>query len=200
MNKDTNLSELPAGLPTPIDDGACDHLLGMNLPEISLASTQGDEVNLSLLSGLTVIYIYPMTGRPDTPLPDGWNQIPGARGCTPQACSFRDHSAELSELNASVFGLSTQSRDYQSEAAQRLHLPFALLSDENLAFATKLSLPTMDVEGQTLIKRITLICDGSKIVQVFYPVFPPDASAIQVISWLHLYSNSTFKMQDEKSI
>ena len=184
MNKDTNLSELPAGLPTPIDDGACDHLLGMHLPDISLASTQGAGVNLSLLSELTVIYIYPMTGRPDTPLPDGWDQIPGARGCTPQACAFRDHSAELNQLNARVFGLSTQPGDYQREATQRLHLPFALLSDESLAFTKKMSLPTMVVEGQTLIKRITLICDGGEIVQVFYPVFPPDANAAEVTSWL----------------
>ena len=173
-------------MPRPVDDGACDHLLGMYLPDVTLASTQGDEVNLSLLRGLTVIYIYPMTGRPGVPLPDGWDQIPGARGCTPQACAFRDHSAELKQLNARVFGLSTQSGAYQCEAAQRLHLPFALLSDTSLAFATKLTLPTMDVEGQTLIKRMTLVCDGRKIVQVFYPVFPPDASAKQVINWLRL--------------
>ena len=186
MNKGTRLTELPTGLPRPEDDGASDHLLGMSLPNLSLASTQGGEVNVSLLSGLTVIYIYPMTGRPDVPLPDGWDQIAGARGCTPQACSFRDHSAELKQLNARVFGLSTQPGGYQREVAERLHLPFALLSDEGLAFAAKLSLPTMDVAGQTLIKRITLICDGGKIVKVFYLVFPPDTHAVQVIEWLHL--------------
>ncbi len=179
-----NLSELPADLPVPIDDGACDHLLGMHLPDVALAPTRGGEVNVSRLSGLTVMYIYPMTGRPDTPLPDGWEQIPGARGCTPQACSFRDHSAELEALKTRVFGLSTQPGAYQREAAQRLHLPFALLSDASLAFARGLSLPTMDVEGQRLIKRITLICEGRKIVRVFYPVFPPDANAAEVIRWL----------------
>ena len=182
----SNLSELPTDLPRPVDDGACDHLTGMYLPDITLASTQGGEVNLSLLSGLTVIYIYPMTGRPGVSLPDGWDQIPGARGCTPQACAFRDHSVELNELNTRVFGLSTQSEAYQCEVAERLHLPFALLSDASLFFATKLSLPTIAVEGQTLLKRITLVCDGREIVQVFYPVFPPDASANQVVNWLRL--------------
>ncbi len=184
MHSAKDLGQLPADLPRPVDDGACDHLMGMHLPDVSLASTQGGEVNVSRLSGLSVIYIYPMTGRPDTPLPDGWDQIPGARGCTPQACAFRDHSAELSQLKARVLGLSTQPGAYQREAAQRLHLPFALLSDVSLAFATQLSLPTMAVAGQTLIKRMTLVCDGRKIVQVFYPVFPPDASAKQVLNWL----------------
>ncbi len=180
-----SLSELPADLPVPVDDGACNHLNGMSLPNLSLASTKGDEVNISSLSGLTVIYIYPMTGRPDIPLPDGWDQIPGARGCTPQSCSFRDHYEELSRLNAAVYGLSTQSASYQQEAAERLHLPFALLSDEALQFSKTLSLPTMDVEGQTLIKRLTLICKDKEIKHVFYPVFPPDANADQVIEWLH---------------
>lgn len=180
----TKLFELPSDLPIPEDDGACDHLIGMNLPDISLTSSKGGEVNVSQLNGLAVIYIYPMTGRLDTPLPDGWDQIPGARGCTPQSCSFRDHSEELSKLNTTVYGLSTQSTSYQSEAAKRLHLPFALLSDDNLKFANALSLPLMDVEGQTLIKRITLICDGNEIKHVFYPVFPPDLNADQVIEWL----------------
>jgi peroxiredoxin len=181
----TTLSELPTDLPVPIDDGACKHLIGMNLPDLSLISTKGGDVNVSTLNGLSVIYIYPMTGRPDTPLPDGWDQIPGARGCTPQSCSFRDHSEELKKLNATVYGLSTQTTTYQSEAAERLHLPFALLSDEVLQFSKALSLPTMDVEGQTLIKRLTLICKDKEIIHVFYPVFPPDANADQVIEWLH---------------
>lgn len=180
----TNLSKLPTGLPIPKDDGSCNHLIGMSLPDLSLSSTKGGEVNVSLLSGLTVIYIYPMTGRPDTPLPDGWDQIPGARGCTPQSCSFRDHSEELSRLNATVYGLSTQSTPYQNEVAERLHLPFALLSDQALRFSKALSLPTMDVEGQTLIKRTTLICNDNEIAHVFYPVFPPDENANQVIEWL----------------
>jgi peroxiredoxin len=181
----TTLSELPTDLPVPVDDGACNHLIGMSLPDLSLISTKGGEVNMSSLSGLSVIYIYPMTGRPDTPLPDGWDQIPGARGCTPQSCSFRDHSEELKKLNATVYGLSTQTTAYQSEAAERLHLPFALLSDEALQFSKALSLPTMDVEGQILIKRLTLTCKDREIKHVFYPVFPPDANADQVIEWLH---------------
>jgi len=181
----SSLSELPSDLPVPVDDGACKHLNGRSLPDLSLASTKGGEVNISSFRGLTVIYIYPMTGRPDIPLPDGWDQIPGARGCTPQSCSFRDHYEELSRLNATVYGLSTQSTSYQQEAAERLHLPFALLSDEALELTEALSLPTMEIEGKTLIKRTTIICDNRVITKVFYPVFPPDANADQVIEWLH---------------
>ena len=181
----TNLSESPTDLPVPVDDGACDHLTGSRLPEVSLSSTKGGRVSLSALTDLTVVYIYPMTGRPGTPLPDGWDQIPGARGCTPQTCSFRDHYTELKQLGAEVYGLSTQSTSYQLEAAERLNLPFALLSDEDLQFAKALGLPTMEVEGMTLIKRITLICDDACIKKVFYPVFPPDRSADQVIKYLN---------------
>ena len=180
----TSLSELPTDLPEPVDDGACEHLTGMKIPDLSLASTRGDEINLSSLCGLTVIYIYPTTGRPDTRLPDGWDQIPGARGCTPQSCSFRDHHDELRKLNAEVYGLSTQSTAYQQEAAERLHLPFALLSDEGLKLVEKLSLPTMEVEGKTLTMRTTLICDNGMITKVFYPVFPPDQNANEVINYL----------------
>ena len=183
----TNLSELPSNLPKPKDDGACQHLVGLRLPNLILQSTQSGHINVSRLRGLSVIYIYPMTGRPDTPLPDGWDLIPGARGCTPQACAFRDHKKELEKLNAVVFGLSSQNTAYQREVAERLHLPFGLLSDEALRFAKALSLPTLDVEGQTLIKRITLVCDNGLIKHVFYPVFPPDANARQVIEWLHQY-------------
>ena len=180
----TNLSELPADLPVPIDDGACDHLTGVLLPDILLPSTKGGRVSLSSLNGVTVLYIYPMTGRPDTPLPDGWDQIPGARGCTPQSCSFRDHYDDLKRLGAEVYGLSTQSTSYQLEAAERLHLPFAILSDEALEFAQALNLPTMEVEGMILIKRITFICDNRRIKKVFYPVFPPDRNADQVLEYL----------------
>ena len=180
----TNLSELPTDLPVPVDDGACDHLTGGRLPDILLPSTKGGRVSLSALTGVTVVYIYPMTGRPGTPLPDGWDQIPGARGCTPQSCSFRDHYDELERLGAEVYGLSTQSTSYQLEAAERLHLPFAVLSDEVLEFARALNLPTMQVEGMTLIKRTTLICDNGRIKKVFYPVFPPDRNADQVIEYL----------------
>ena len=176
--------ELPNNLPAPEDDGAADHLPGMRLPPISLASTSGEVVDLSALPGRTVVYCYPMTGRPDRSLPTGWDEIPGARGCTPQSCSFRDHHAELRALGAGVFGLSTQDTDYQREAATRLHLPFALLSDSDLAFAGALDLPTFEVEGMVLLKRLTLIIDEGWIEKVFYPVFPPDRSAEEVVEWL----------------
>lgn len=186
----TTLFGLPDDLPVPTDDGKCKHLTGMALPDIELPSTQGEPVKLSRLSGLSVLYLYPMTGRPEVALPEGWNQIPGARGCTPQACSFRDHQQALEALNASVFGISTQSTNDQFEAAERLYLPFALLSDENLVFAQVLDLPTMQVEGKTMLKRTTLICEDTRIKQVFYPVFPPDKNADQVIDWLQKNTTS----------
>ncbi len=152
-----NIHELPKDLPVPVDDGACDHLPGVALPAVVLPSTGGRTVNPAQIPGWVVIYCYPMTGRPDRTLPDGWDQIPGARGCTPQSCSFRDHYRELQALNAQVFGLSTQTTDYQREAAERLHLPFELLSDSSFAFAQALRLPMFEVEGMRLIKRVTLI-------------------------------------------
>lgn len=184
MNRETSLHQLPDDLPVPEDDGACDHLPGMKLPDISLRSTAERDVNLAGLPGRTVIYCYPRTGRPDRELPSGWNEIPGARGCTPQSCSFRDHYQELQSLGADVFGLSTQDMDYQREAVDRLHLPFALLSDDELVFASALRLPTFEVDGQTLIKRLTLIVLDGRIETVFYPVFPPDKDAERVIAWL----------------
>jgi peroxiredoxin len=141
-------------------------------------------VDLSSLPGRTVVYCYPRTGKPGQDLPRGWDEIPGARGCTPQSCSFRDHHAELRALDTRVFGLSTQSTGYQREAAERLHLPFELLSDEGLAFAKGLDLPTFEVEGMTLIKRLTLIIDNGRIEKVFYPVFPPGENAEEVVAWL----------------
>jgi len=179
-----DFSTLPEHLPAPIDDGACAHLPGQQLPSILLPSTAGDLVNLADLAGTTVVYCYPRTGRPGEALPPGWDEIPGARGCTPQACAFRDHYQELQALHARVFGLSTQTTDYQQEAAARLHLPFALLSDAELAFARALRLPTFQVAGMTLIKRLTLIIRDGRIVKVFYPVFPPDKNAEEVIGWL----------------
>lgn len=175
---------LPANLPVPVDDGACQHLLHAMLPDIALASTQGQSVNLRKLAGRSVIYIYPMTGLPGTALPDGWDSIPGARGCTPQTCAFRDHYAELQLLGAQVFGLSTQTTAYQTEAATRLHLPFALLSDAQFAFTDALQLPTFEVNHQRLIKRITLLVLDGNIEHYMYPVFPPDHNAAQVIDWL----------------
>lgn len=185
MSRTDNLHALPDDLPVPIDDGACDHLPGLRLPDISLASTAGGVVDLASLPGLTVIYAYPRTGEPDKDPPPGWNAIPGARGCTPQSCAFRDHYQELRARGASaVFGLSTQTTDYQREAAERLHLPFALLSDADLTFAHALRLPTFAVAGMTLIKRLTLIVVDGRIEHVFYPVFPPDQDATNVLAWL----------------
>ncbi len=175
---------LPDNIPAPIDDGGANHLPGLKLPSVPLQSTQGGKVDLAALAGRTVVYCYPMTGRPGVPLPDGWDEIPGARGCTPQSCAFRDHHAELGALGAAVYGLSTQSTAYQQEAAERLHLPFGLLSDEGLQFTHALALPTMQVEGMTLIKRTTLIIDHDVIAKVFYPVFPPNENATQVMAWL----------------
>jgi peroxiredoxin len=179
-----NLLDLPTDLPVPVDDGACDHLPGMWLPALALPATDGNMVDLSALSGRTIVYAYPRTGRPDQPLPTGWDKIPGARGCTPQSCAYRDLAAELASLGARVFGLSTQDTAYQQEAAVRLHLPFPLLSDERLALATALGLPTFQVDGMTLIKRLTLVIDDGLIETVFYPVVPPDADAASVAAWL----------------
>ena len=182
--KGTDVLEVPEGLPEPKDDGACDHLPGMKLPSVSLTSTSGDHIDLSALAGTTVVYCYPLTGRPDRKLPQGWDEIPGARGCTPQSCAFRDHHTELKDLGSRVFGLSAQDSAYQREAAERLHLPFLLLSDENLEFARALELPTFEAEGMTLIKRLTLVVEGGEILKVFYPVFPPGRNAEDVLSWL----------------
>ena len=176
---------LPADIPAPQDDGGARHLTGMRLPSLPLAATDGSQVDLSKLPGRTVVYIYPRTGVPGQPMPEGWNQIPGARGCTPQSCGFRDHFAELKQLGvARVFGLSTQDTAYQREAVERLHLPFPVLSDEKLALTRALKLPTMQVAGLTLIKRLALIVDGGRISHVFYPVFPPDRNAGDVLAWL----------------
>ena len=185
MARSDNLYELPADLPMPQDDGACAHLEGMKLPPVALRSTQGRSVGLSGLAGTTVVYIYPRTGRPDRELLAGWNAIPGARGCTPQSCAFRDHYEELKRAGAAqVYGLSTQDTAYQQEAAERLHLPFELLSDEKLEFARALKLPVFEIDGMKLIKRLTLIARDGVIVKVFYPVFPPDQNAERVLSWL----------------
>ncbi|HEX2740587.1 MAG TPA: peroxiredoxin [Rubrobacter sp.] len=184
MTRNDSLYSVPDGIPEPPDDGACGHLPGMRLHSVSLTSTDGDRVDLSTLTGTTVVYCYPMTGRPDQDLPQGWDDIPGARGCTPQSCAFRDHHAELQALGARVFGLSTQDSAYQREAAERLHLPFLLLSDERLEFAVSLDLPTFEAEGMTLIRRLTLVIEDGEIREVFYPVFPPGRNAEEVLGWL----------------
>jgi peroxiredoxin len=181
----TNYDALPPDLPRPVDDGACDHLVGMRMPSVILASTAGRTVDVGALpAGRTVIYCYPRTGVPGQPLPAGWDSIPGARGCTPQSCSFRDHYRELADLGAGVFGLSTQAPGYQREMAERLHLPFEVLSDADLRFARALALPLFEVDGMQLIKRLTLVLRDGAIEHVFYPVFPPDQSARQVVQWL----------------
>ena len=185
MPRFDNVMDLPKDLPMPQDDGACDHLTGMKLPSLALASTRGRRVDLSTLTGTTVVYIYPRTGRPDQEVPTGWNVIPGARGCTPQSCAFRDRYQELKALGVSeLFGLSTQETAYQQEAAERLHLPFEILSDGKLEFAQALRLPMFEIDGMRLIKRITLIARDGRIEKVFYPVFPPDRNADEVIEWL----------------
>jgi len=184
MMRSDDLYTLPVGLPVPVDDGACDHLPGMAFPAIPLPSTAGCQVDLAALRGRTVVYFYPHTGRPDRePLP-GWNEVPGARGCTPQSCAFRDHAAELRDLGAGLFGLSTQDTEYQREAVGRLHLPFELLSDERFALIDALCLPTFELEGTRFVQRITLILRDGAIEKVFYPVFPPDRNADEVARWL----------------
>lgn len=176
---------LPPGLPAPRDDGACAHLPGGRMPAVRLAATSGPPVDLSALRpGRTVIFAYPMTGVPGVPLPEGWDLIPGARGCTPQACGFRDLHAELVSLGAGVYGLSTQGTAYQREMASRLHLPFPVLSDASFALCDALRLPTFVVDGMRLVKRLTLIVRDGAIEHVLYPVFPPDRSAAAVAAWL----------------
>lgn len=180
-----NPNILPFDIPVPQDDGAARHLAGLALPDLSLPATDGTRVNLAKLPGRTVVYIYPRTGVPGVDPPPGWDEIPGARGCTPQSCGFRDHFGELTRLGVRyLYGLSTQDTAYQREAAERLHLPFAILSDEKLAFATALRLPTFTAAGMTLLKRMALVIDDGVISKAFYPVFPPDKNAEEVIAWL----------------
>jgi peroxiredoxin len=172
-------------IPAPLDDGATQHLVGAKLASVPLRATNGSMVDLSALPGRTVVYAYPRTGKPGVENPPGWDMIPGARGCTPQTCSFRDHFAELKGLGVkNLFGLSTQDPTYQQEAAERLHLPFAILSDEHLALSRAMKLPTFQTSGMTLLKRFTLVIDDGVIKHAFYPVFPPDRSADEVVEWL----------------
>lgn len=173
-----------SSLPAPTDDGAARHLSAMRLASVPLPATDGSEVDLSMVLGWTVVYIYPRTGKPGKPNPEGWDMIPGARGCTPQSCSFRDHFSELKSLGvAHLFGLSTQDSEYQREAAERLRLPFPLLSDRHLRLAKAMQLPTFEITGMKLLKRLTLVIRDGEIKHVFYPVFPPDRSAMEVMAW-----------------
>ena len=172
---------LPDNLPVPTDDGACDHLVGMALPDISLLATTKDRVNLSRQGGTVVVYIYPMTGKPGIDLPEGWDDIPGARGCTPQSCAYRDAYSDLKDAGVSgLFGLSSQDTAWQAELAERLHLPFPVLSDAELQFASALSLPTFQVDNKSLIKRLTLIVKEGVINAVHYPVFPSNCDPLWV--------------------
>jgi len=173
-------------IPAPHDDGAARHLVGLRLPAVSLPATDGRFVTLANCAGRTVVYAYPRMGKPgQIALVDGWDEIPGARGCTPQSCAFRDHFAELRAAGADqVFGLSTQDTAYQAEAVERLHLPFPILSDEKLELAKALALPTLEVANLTLLKRLAMVIDDGRITQVFYPVFPPDRNAGDVLAWL----------------
>lgn len=174
-----------SALPSPVDDGGARHLTGAALPDVALSATDGSIVSLARLTGRTVVFVYPMTGRPGIALPEGWDQIPGARGCTPQTCAFRDIYVELKEAGAAhVYGFSTQDFAYQQELAERLHLPFPLLSDSDLEFSSAARLPMMTVENMTLAKRLALIIDDGVVSHVFYPVFPPDRNAGDVLSWL----------------
>ena len=174
-----------SSIPKPEDDGAASHLVGMRLPSIPLPATDGTLVDLSALPGRVVVYAYPRTGIPGIENPPGWDMIPGARGCTPQSCAFRDHFAELKALGVTrLFGLSTQDTAYQREAADRLHLPFPILSDAELILATNLHLPMFMTSGMTLLARMALVIEDGTIVKVFYPVFPPDKNAEEVVAWL----------------
>jgi len=178
---------LPPGLPVPTDDGATRHLPGMPVPAVALSTTAGADMLIGDVGPdlRRVVYAYPRTGRPgEAPLVEDWDLIPGARGCTPESCGFRNHHAELARAGADVVGLSTQDTDYQHEAVTRLHLPFALVSDAGLRLTRAMDLPTMDVGGQVLLKRFTLVIREGRVEHVFYPVFPPDRHAEQVLRWL----------------
>lgn len=184
----TNLTQLPSDLPIPEDDGSTDHLKGMKLPQVLLKATNGETINLGDIQGRLVIYCYPMTGQPDVALPDGWDQIPGARGCTPQSCSFRDHYQDLQALGAEVIGLSVQTTEYQKEMADRLHLPFPVVSDVDYQFQKALNMPTFVAGGMTLLKRVTLIVNNGVIEGVHYPIFPSDSDAAWVMDYLKKYN------------
>ncbi len=182
-----NLHEVDwSRIPAPTDDGGAKHLAGLEIPDVALPATDGSSVSLAQLAGRVIVFAYPRTGEPGKPsLVDDWDMIPGARGCTPQSCAFRDLHKVLIEAGAArVFGLSTQDTAYQRAAVDRLHLPFPLLSDEKLALTRALRLPTMEVGGLTLIKRLALVIDDGAITKVFYPVFPPDRNAADVLAWL----------------
>jgi peroxiredoxin len=183
----SDYTTLPDDLPVPVDDGSASHLKGMTLPSLTLSTSDGGEVSLSDLGpGLTILYLYPLTGRPGVELPEGWDAIPGARGCSTEACDFRDHLGDLEAAGAArVYGMSSQSVDYQAEVVQRLHLPFSMISDPDLALAEALDLPTFSAPGhERLYTRLTMVIRGARIEHVFHPIFPPNTHAQQVLDWL----------------
>jgi peroxiredoxin len=177
-----NYDILPEGLPVPADDGQATHLTGMRFPNVTLQCTNGKHFHLN--HEKLVVYIYPLSGQPNVALPEGWDEIPGARGCTPQACDFSDHHQQFENLNTQVFGLSTQTTEYQLALKTRLHLPFDLLSDVDMKLKQNLNLPTFKAGNLTLYKRLTLVIEQAIIKKVFYPVFPPNQHAAQVLDWL----------------
>jgi peroxiredoxin len=181
----SDYTELPPNLPIPENDGAADHLTDMQVPSLRLSSTDGKTIDLAeLAQSQLVVYVYPRTGVPGEPSPTGWDDIPGARGCTPQSCAFRDSLAEFHRFEATVAGISAQSPAEQKEFATREHIPFLLLSDSDLALASLLRLPTFEAEGMTLYRRLTFVAEAGRIVKIFYPVFPPDQNASEVLGWL----------------
>jgi peroxiredoxin len=183
----TEFSRLPSDLPVPVDDGAADHLPGSAVPDVGLPSTQGGELSLAdAARGLVVVYVYPRTGTPGVPAPEGWDDIPGARGCTPQSCAFRDAQHELARHGASLIGISTQTPAEQAEFAQREHVSYPLLSDHELVLAERMRLPTFQAGGLHLYKRLTFVAEAGRIVKLFYPVFPPDRNADEVLAWLEV--------------
>lgn len=182
---DADFSSLPPDLPVPADDGAADHLAGLSVPSLSLLSSAGGKLDLAeLAAGCLVAYIYPRTGTPGQPSPVGWDDIPGARGCTPQSCAYRDSLAEFDRLGATVIGISAQSPAEQREFASREHIPFPLLSDDRLELANRIDLPTFEAGGMVLYRRLTLVAEAGSVVKAFYPVFPPDRDAAAVLAWL----------------
>jgi peroxiredoxin len=201
MQRNDDLYKLPADLPVPSDDAACNHLRGQRIPSVALISTQNREVRLDQQPSewWVIVYAYPRTGRPDRETPRGWNEIPGARGCTPETSGFRDEYAAFQARGLTIYGLSTQSTEYQREMTERLELPFPVLSDERLELTRALTLPTFEFEGVTLLKRFTLVIRDSVIRHVFYPVFPPDAHALQVLQWFDtMQRNSSSVSQNDR--
>ncbi|HLJ87211.1 MAG TPA: peroxiredoxin [Candidatus Angelobacter sp.] len=185
QNENAGFQSLPADLPVPVDDGACQHLPGLPVPSVILPSTANKLVDLSQIQApMIVLYCYPMTGKPGNALPEGWDSIAGARGCTPETCSFRDRHSQMRELGAEILGVSTQNTAEQQEMVQRLHVPYEVLSDAELTLTRALNLPTFQISGQTYIKRLTLVLRRGHIQHVFYPIFPPDAHAAEVLTWL----------------